>query len=113
MVFPRCAKADILLRPIASSTVSPCYALAGFLHKLLSPLPRKSESYVKNSGHFGQLLKLGNLQSLGTEISSIMMIHGGTVCLAGQRHHGKLEVCLGTTYFQVDDKSFNRKMAWL
>jgi hypothetical protein len=72
---PKMHKPDILLRPVVNSTGFPCYALAGFLHKILSPLARKSESYVKNSGHFIQLLKSVNLQSLETEIRSIMVIH--------------------------------------
>jgi hypothetical protein len=42
---------------------SPCYALAGFLHNILCPLAGKSESFVKNSGHFLQLLKSVILQS--------------------------------------------------
>jgi hypothetical protein len=42
------------VRPIVSSTGSPCYALAGFLHKILSPLAGRSESFV-NSAHFIQL----------------------------------------------------------
>jgi hypothetical protein len=53
-------KADIPLRPIMSSIGSPCYALAGFLHKILTPLDVKEESFV-NSGHFVQLLKYVNL----------------------------------------------------
>jgi hypothetical protein len=50
-------KLDILLRPILSSIGSPFYALAGFLHKILSPLAGKSESFIKNLGHFKQLFK--------------------------------------------------------
>jgi hypothetical protein len=33
---------------IVSSIGSPCYALAGFLHKILNPIAGKSESFVKN-----------------------------------------------------------------
>jgi hypothetical protein len=51
-----------------SSIGSPCYALAGFLHKILSPLAGISDSFVKNSGHFVQL-KSVNLQSLDTLVS--------------------------------------------
>jgi hypothetical protein len=46
------------LRPIVSSNGSPCYALAGFLHKILSPLVGQSQSFVKYSGLFIELLKL-------------------------------------------------------
>jgi hypothetical protein len=59
--LPKIHKPDIPLRPIVSSIGSPCYALAGFLHKILSPLAGRSESFVKNSGHFIQLLKPVNL----------------------------------------------------
>jgi hypothetical protein len=45
-------KPDIPLRPIVDSIGSPFYAVAGFLHKILSPLSEKSESFVKNSDHF-------------------------------------------------------------
>jgi hypothetical protein len=63
---PKVHKPNIPLRPIVSSIGSLCYALAGFLHKILSPFAGKSESFVKNSGHFIQLLKSVNLQSLDT-----------------------------------------------
>jgi hypothetical protein len=46
-----------------SSVGSSCYALAGFLRKILIPLAGKSESFVKNPGHFIQLLMSVNLQS--------------------------------------------------
>jgi hypothetical protein len=45
------------------------HALVGSLFKLLSPLASKSEFSVKNPGHFLQLLKSVNLQSLDTLIS--------------------------------------------
>jgi hypothetical protein len=106
-------KSDILLRPVVSSIGSPCNALAGFLHKILSPLVRKSESHVKNFGHFVELLKPVNLQSVEIEISSIMAIHWWKSILQVKAIMELLEVCLRVTYFQVDDKSFNRKMAWL
>jgi hypothetical protein len=35
---PKIQKPDITLRPIIRSIDSPCYALAEFLHKILSPL---------------------------------------------------------------------------
>jgi hypothetical protein len=59
---PKIHKPEILLRSIVSSVGSPCYALAGFLHKVLSPLAGRSESVIKNLGHFIQLLKPVNLQ---------------------------------------------------
>jgi hypothetical protein len=45
---------------------SSSYALAGFLHKRLSPHAKNLESFVKKTGHFEELLKFVNLQSLDT-----------------------------------------------
>jgi hypothetical protein len=42
-------KPDIPLRQIISSINSPCYALAEFLHKVLSPLAGNTDSFVKDS----------------------------------------------------------------
>jgi hypothetical protein len=46
-----------------SSTDSPSYALTGFLKKILNPVARILESFIKNSGHFVRLIKYVNLQS--------------------------------------------------
>jgi hypothetical protein len=59
--FPIIHKPDIPKTYIVSSIGSPCYALASFLHKTLSPLAGKSESFIKNLGLFIQLLKSVNL----------------------------------------------------
>jgi hypothetical protein len=67
--LPNIHKPNIPLRPIVSSVGSPCYALAGFLHKTLCHLSGKSESFVRNSGHFIQLLESVNLQSPDTLVS--------------------------------------------
>jgi hypothetical protein len=61
------------LRPIVSSVGSPSYALAGFLYKLLSPLAGKSESSVKNSDNFIQLLRYIDLQHLDILVSFIVV----------------------------------------
>jgi hypothetical protein len=52
--FPKIHKSGIPLRLIVSSIGSSCYALAGFLHKILSLLVGQSQSFVKYSGHFIQ-----------------------------------------------------------
>jgi hypothetical protein len=61
--LPAIHKLDIPLRPTVSFLGSSCYALADFLHKIPSPLAGKSESFIKNSVRFIQLLKSVNLQS--------------------------------------------------
>jgi hypothetical protein len=67
--LPKIHKPDIPLRPIMPYIGSPCYALVGFLQTIPSPLAGKSESFVKIAGHFIQLLKSANLQSLDTLVS--------------------------------------------
>jgi hypothetical protein len=67
--LPKIHKLYISLKPIVSSICSPCYALAGFLHRILSPLAGNSESFVKNSAYFVHLLKAVSPQSEGTFVS--------------------------------------------
>jgi hypothetical protein len=114
-----------------SSVGSPCYDLADFLCKILSSLARKSESFIKNSGHFVQL-KSVNLKTLDTFVSFNVVslltdvpadealqviknkLHNNKTLversvLQVETIMGLLEVCLRTTYFQVDDKFFLQK----
>jgi hypothetical protein len=111
---------------------SPCYALAGFFHKILSPLAGKSESFVKNLGHFVQLLKSANPQSSDTLVSFDVVslftnvpVGEALQVIRNTLHNNDtlaersplqveaimelLDVCLRTTYFQVDDKFFQQK----
>jgi hypothetical protein len=95
-----------------------------------SPLAGKQESFVKNLGHFVQLLKSVNLQSLdilvNVEFVSLFTMYqsmkpslqvirnmvpnddtlAGRFVLQVEAIMELLEVCLRTTYFQVDDKLF-------
>jgi hypothetical protein len=125
-------KADIPLRPIVSSIGSPWYALVGFLHKILSPLAGRSESFDKNSGHFVQLLKSVNLQSSDALVSFDVVssftnfpVKEALQVIRNKPHNDDplversvlqvetilelLEVCLRTTDFQVDDKFFQQE----
>jgi hypothetical protein len=68
--LPMIHKPHTPLRPMVRSVGSPCYALAGFLQKIISPLAGKSQSFVKNLGHFIELLKSVNLQSLDSLVAS-------------------------------------------
>jgi hypothetical protein len=45
------------MRPIVSSIASPCYALGGYLQKILNPLAGHTESFVRNSKHFNEILE--------------------------------------------------------
>jgi hypothetical protein len=130
--LPKIHKPDIPLRPIVSSIGSPCYALSGFLHKILSPIAGKSESFVKNSDHFIQPLISVNLQNTDSLVSFdvISLLTNVPIgenldvirsklqddntlaersILQVEDIMELLEVCLRTTYFQVDDKFFQQK----
>jgi hypothetical protein len=50
--LPKIHQPDIPFRSIVSTVDAPCYALADFLHKILSPLAGKIGSFMKDSEHF-------------------------------------------------------------
>jgi hypothetical protein len=66
MVFLRITNWGISLRPTVISIGFPCYVTTCFHHRTLSPLVRKSESFVKNSGDFIYCW------GLGTAINSVV-----------------------------------------
>jgi hypothetical protein len=106
-----------------SSIGSPCYALVGFLRKIVCPLAGKSESFVKNLGHFVQLLKSVNLQSSDTLVSfdvslfTNVPVNEDLQVIRNKLHNNDtlaepsvlqvepivdlLDVCLRTIYFEV------------
>jgi hypothetical protein len=116
--LPKIDKPDIPLRPTVSSIGSSCYALAGFLHKILNPPAGKSESFIKNSGHSVKLLKSVNLQSLDTLVASKMLVFSLMYPSTNSNKSSEISSTtmthgtagsLRTTYFQMDDKFFQQK----
>jgi hypothetical protein len=116
-----------------SSIGSPCYALARFIHKILSPLAGKPESFLNYLGHFVQLLKSVNILPSDTlvsfdvvsaftnapvdealEVIRDKLTNDDTLversALRDEAIMELLEVCLRTTYFLVDDKFFQQKI---
>jgi hypothetical protein len=54
--LPKIHIENIPLRPIGSSIGSPCYALGGFVQKIFNPLAGHTESFVRNSKPFIEIL---------------------------------------------------------
>lgn len=133
MVFPRYKNLEFLWG--LQSIRSPCYTLAAFQHKLLSPFDEKSESSVKISGHFTQLLKSVKLQSPDIfcfDISTASLLNQSVGALQGISNEllngdsltewsalqseslmELLQICLRNTHIQVGGKNSQQKFARL
>ena len=61
--LPKVHKEDYPLRPIVSAISSPTYNLSKFVSKMISPLVGKTDSFVKNSRDFAELVKKEKLES--------------------------------------------------
>jgi hypothetical protein len=94
--------------------------LAGFLQIILSPQAGKSDSFVKDSGHFIELLKSVNLRGQDILVSfdvvnlftNVPVYEAHQVIRSRLDNDNKLaersvmellDVCPRTTYFQGDD----------
>ena len=55
--LPKVHKQNILLRPIVSTIGSPTYFLANKLAQILSPLSGQTQSFIKNSAHFVEIIQ--------------------------------------------------------
>ena len=67
--LPKIHKPDIPLRPIVSAIGSPTYLLAKMLAGILAPLAGKTDTFVKNSSHFADMVKNIDLHQEDTLIS--------------------------------------------
>jgi hypothetical protein len=128
--LPKIHKPDILLRPIVSSIDSPCYAVAEFLHKILSPLAGNTSSFVKDSEHFIKSIQKISLQNGDYLISfdvvcefAIVLVEEALQVIRNrlsadpslpERSEADdvmelLDICLTTTFFQFQDKFYKQK----
>jgi hypothetical protein len=112
--LPKVRKPYTPLRPIVSSTGSPCNALAG-----------KSESFVKNLGHFIESQSPDTLISFDISLFTNVPVNEALQVISNKLHNDDtlaersalqakaimdlLEVYLRTTYFRVDDKLFQQR----
>ena len=54
--LPKIHKPEVPLRPIVSCIGAPSYQLFKYIASLISPLPGKTDSHVKNSKHFMEVM---------------------------------------------------------
>jgi hypothetical protein len=124
-------KPDIPLRPIVNSIDSPCYALAEFLHKILSPLAGNTCFFVKDSEYLIKSIQDINLQNgdslVSFDVSLFTNIPVEEVLQVIKNRLNTdpcfpecsplqvkdvmklLGICLMTTYFQTEDKFYQQK----
>ena len=55
--LPKIHKKEVPLRPIVSCIQSPSYDLSKYIASIISPLAGKTGFFVKNSGHFIEMIK--------------------------------------------------------
>ena len=55
--LPKIYKPEVSLRPIVSCIRSPSYQLSSHIASLISPLAGKTDSYVRNSRHFVEVMR--------------------------------------------------------
>ena len=120
--LPKIHKPEVPLRPIVACIGAPSYKLSKYITSLISPLAGRTDSHVKNSKHFvemmsglriedDEMLVSFDVSSLFTNVpvdEAVRVIHDRlqndvTLCdrttLSPDRVAELLEVCLRSTYF--------------
>ena len=120
--LPKIHKADVPLRPIVACIGAPSYGLSKFVATLISPLAGRTDSFVKNSTHFVEIVKDLKLEdddvmisfdvkSLFTNVPITESLHviskmleaddtlDERTILTSDRIVEMLEKCLRSTYF--------------
>ena len=120
--LPKIHKSEVPLRPIFSSIGAPSYKLSKYITSLISPLAGRTDSHVKNSKHFVEMMSGLSVEEdeilVSFDVSSLFnnvpideavrAIHDRlrndeTLCdpttLSPDRVAELLEVCLRSTYF--------------
>ena len=120
--LPKIHKAEVLLRPIVSCIGAPSYQLSKHIASLISPLAGKTDSHVKNSKHFvevmsdlrveeDEMLVSFDVSSLFTNVpidEAVQVIRDrlrrdetlvNRTTLSPDRVTELLETCLKSTYF--------------
>ena len=120
--LPKIHKPEVPLRPIVSCIGAPSYKLSRYITSLISPLAGQTDSHVRNSKHFvemmsglsveeDEILVSFDMSTLFTNVpidEAVRVIHDRlrndeTLCdrttLSPDRVAELLEVCLRSTYF--------------
>ena len=130
--LPKIHKVDIPLRPIVASIGSPSYSLSKYIASMISPLAGKTDSFIKDSAHFVDLVKdiklsedeimiSFDVKSLFTNVpitEAVEVIHGmlksddtleERTVLSPDRIAELLDLCLRSTYFSYNDAFYEQK----
>ena len=130
--LPKIHKPEVPLRPIVSCIGSPSYQLSKHIASLISPLAGKTDSYVRNSRHFVEVMRNVRVEedevlvsfdvsSLFTNVpvgEAVQVIRdrlrndgtlGDRTTLSPDRVAELLEVCLRSTYFSHEGTFYEQR----
>ena len=116
--LPKIHKEGVPMRPIVNTIGSPTYELAKYVGKILAPLAGKTDSYIKDSSDFVNLIKeervepkdmliIFNVVSVFTKIplnDAIQVINEVTYPQTTRL----VEVCLRSTFFSFQGEFFEK-----